>query len=102
LTSGPKKSGGAPMDALAFAAAKRFDGKLAEVMHKHVDNQDDLVGAFLPLEAFRPLSATQILCGLQAIKYDSRNCIPGEPREVSWKGNLVLIGESLETDRHQS
>jgi hypothetical protein len=93
---------GARMDALGFAAAKMFDGNLAEVMHRHVDNHDDLVGAFLPLAAFRPLRATQILCGLQTIKYDPSSCTPGDPREVSLKGNLVLIGEYSEADTHES
>lgn len=93
---------GDQMDSLAFAAAKRFDGKLEEVMRSHVDNRDDLVGAFLPLEAFRPLSATKVLCGLQAIKYDPKNCTPGEPSEVWLKGSIVLIGEYSEADTHQS
>lgn len=90
------------MDALAFAAAKKYDPKLAGLTHRYVENRDDLVGAFLPLQSFDPLSATQVLCGLQATKYDPSSCPTTQSTELSLKGKIVLIGEYSEADRHES
>ncbi|HEY2913629.1 MAG TPA: CHASE2 domain-containing protein [Candidatus Angelobacter sp.] len=91
------------MDTLSFAAAKKFDIDLAKLMRPHVEHHDSLVGAFLPIDRFHPLTASQVLCGLQATKYDAVSCQSGPSEDLALRGKIVLIGEYRpKEDTHES
>lgn len=96
----PKKK--IEMDTLAFAAAKKFDIDLAKLMRPHVEHHDSLVGAFLPIDRFHPLTASQVLCGMQATNYDPASCRPGPSEDLALRGKIVLIGEYRDKDTKES
>jgi hypothetical protein len=89
-------------DALAFVAAKKSDIDLAQAILPHVEHHDSLVGAFLPLRKFHPLTATQVRCGLQATQYDRGECKSGPSEDFSLRGKIVMVGEYRKNDTHQS
>jgi hypothetical protein len=90
------------MDGIAFAAAKTFDGQLAQVMQKKTKQGEDLVTSFLPLESFQPLNATKILCGEPGTKYDPQTCRTPAVAEFPLKGKVIVVGQYAESDWHQT
>ena len=89
-------------DTLALVAARKFDIDLAQAISPHLEHHDRLVGAFLPLQSFHSLTATQVLCGRQTTQYDPTACKPGPSEDLSLRGKIVVLGEYRDRDTHHS